>query len=256
MLIALSLTTVVNAETATIVFVDKDGKAEFIASDSSVDDTNVALGADNEVESGASTLIIEEGKKPVWTKESPNEIDKRYGGDGSPKIKLIPKKPNKPIKLDFKKKKNIELFDDPTAMQPEDGIWQLTVISNTYDAGCPTDPFPPASIAGMTRPVDIKWGNPWKPTAFFQHYPTSSNFNYVQTSPMHWKVSGNMLKSMPNSSVTLKEDFTLISPKEIKVNATMHMEMTIPIQGIKMIDCKGHLKMLAKHIKSPKIKVN
>lgn len=238
----------------------------------------------DEARDGETVIILEEGKKPRWTKDSIEDIAKSHG-DSDPVTNNIPSPPmsittnsKRPTEIDLEKipskdpekkidpntptpKKPIEIFDDIDAMQPEDGTWQLSVISNTYDASCPKDPFPPASIAGMTRPVQINWSTPWKPTAFFQHYPKPESFNYKQLSPSQWSVSGVPFKlpkssaaAAPSMKILIEEDFTLVNPRELKVNATLSMKMSV--RGMMLVDCKGHLKMLAKHIKGPKIKIN
>ncbi len=245
LLILLVLFTPIYAQNVIVVIVDKTGVTKVIHSAESVENINLALDIDNsKVPKDVTTLILEDGKEPVWTSESLDVIYEDYN-DSSTTSKTLPQK-DKPTEKKTPSNKNHEEKVAEKIMQPEDGTWQLSVISNTYDTGCPRDPFPPQSIQGMTRPVDIKWGIPWKPMAFFQHYPTKSDFHYVQTSPTQWEVSGIMLKKVKFVSIDLKEDFTLINPKEIQVNATVTMKMTIPQQSIKLPSCKGYLKMSAR----------
>ena len=127
-------------EKAMIVKVDEQGKAHFSLATLPVSELDLVLGGSGKPSNNATTLILEAGKKAVWTTESLTEINTRYGGEGAPEIKLA-----------FDKPKAIEIFDR-TAILPKSGKWKPSITSRKSN-GCPAKIQ--ASLMSQVMKTDI-----------------------------------------------------------------------------------------------------
>ncbi|MCK5810010.1 MAG: hypothetical protein KAH00_02925 [Cocleimonas sp.] len=226
---SLFLLGIAHAESTIVVNIDKNGNTKFVSSPKTAKEINVSvLGFSGAPTNGATTLIFEVGKKAVWTTETPDEIHKRYGGTGSPEIKLIFDDENE--------KKPIELFDETSsAIQPEVGLWVFSQTSMVFTKGCPQGAQAAMPAGLSSKPMKIKWANPWKPTPLFSQYPPHIKFNYQQQAPSQWKVSATMQK-MPGGGMEMVQNLSLINTKKINVKASITMAMNM---GGMNINCRA-----------------
>lgn len=104
----------------------------------SVKEAIIIMGRDK-APKGATGIILERGKPPRWTDLPPSEVDKVFGGNGTPETELLPTDaPTRPIQLP-EGKEPIEIFAaDDTAdgrIRPNAGNWVGALRGQTLD-GC------------------------------------------------------------------------------------------------------------------------
>jgi hypothetical protein len=100
---------------------------------------------------GVTGLILEQGKPPRWTTLSPEDVDRKYGGDGTPEVRLFPEVEDK------RDDKTIEIFPEDGStvsdgrIAPNAGHWIGNNISQTFE-GCPPNVAGP--IRAQTATLD------------------------------------------------------------------------------------------------------
>ena len=104
----------------------------------SVQEAAILMG-DKAAPEGATGIVLERGKPPRWTDLPPSDVDKAFGGDGTPVTELLPTDdPTVPSSL-LEGKKPIEGFPeentDDGRIRPNAGNWIGVVRSQTLD-GC------------------------------------------------------------------------------------------------------------------------
>ncbi len=238
-LLTLSLFSSLYAETATVIFVDQNGKTEVIQSAKSIDEVNAALGVDNKVGKGQTTLIIKEGEKPIWTNESPSEVDKRYGGDGNPEIKLVIEEKEPSELPPTKEKKPIEIFDDIDSDEIAllDGQWE-TIFESTKTIGCSDmmksilEKFTPKETT-----VTLKFSKPFNPTKDLMN----GQFKWTKIGTNRWK--GIMYKNNAMPQGMSMEGTMFLGVKSAKkIKARLEQKIVLPKEIAMMMgsssDCK------------------
>jgi hypothetical protein len=157
------------AENVEVFVVQGDGSG-VVQHESKVSVEGAASLIDGKRPKGAKGVVLEKGKPPAWTDQSPKEVNKRFGGDGEPYIvhgeddegsemEFDPeeerhgqdadepkmKKPKAPKSSsetgDMEFDGDEDMFPNPDSMTskriaPRDGYWEADIKDQTF-AGCP-----------------------------------------------------------------------------------------------------------------------
>lgn len=186
LLLALALiATPATAENVKLFVVQKDGGVVQRPGNVTVEGAAIVMGQKRPPE-GTTGLVIEKGKPARWTDLTPEEVHKKFGGEGDPEVELFPKHEDK--------QKPIEIFpaeedDSGEVIKLRAGNWIGNILSQNI-TDCPAGVATP--LAAQFAGID---GGPIQGTidASFTPARIAPQLEWTKTGPNSWV--GDLVRS-------------------------------------------------------------
>lgn len=210
---------------------------------------------------GATILILEPGKPARWSNDTPDAVDRRYGGLGKPVAKDLTQPDADPAPIARETEaRPIEVFDDPApaeagmagAIQPRDGTWKLTQGTTAF-SGCDESirTMVTQLLAGKARPEGTRaltFKRPFDPEQVM--FGADYNVTWTREGPNRWRGVGDLSNMVSEQAFTMDMGFVIevASPGAIVLESTVVMTFPPHLTKIMGGACKGvtpaHLRRL------------
>lgn len=155
---------------------------------------------------GATALVIQKNRVPVWTSLPAGEVHRDKGGTGEPVTELLPQGGDG--------EPPIEVFpDDGSGIAPRAGAWTGRMVSQDVSAGCPegTAEAAAAQFAAMDgTQVQGRIDASFAPSAIFPQ------FGWTRTGPNAW--SGTLKMGGGPGAAVVSMDIEIASADLIRVD--------------------------------------